>query len=199
MEKVIAISRQHGSGGRQIGRLLSKELGIPFYDREIIKQAAEDSGIHSAHFTEADLKRSSAPSYLLSPGVPFELPFSDKVYLAQRSAILNVASQGPCVIVGRGASEVLQGKVPVLRVFIYADIETRIQRAIKYYHEPEENIEKHIRQIDKKRMSYYSFYEKREAIWTEHFDLCINSGVLGIEKTAKLIADAYRNLSLPNN
>lgn len=113
MDRVITISRQHGSGGRQIGRLSSEKLNIPFYDKEIIAHAAEQSGIHGSHFDLADQSDMSGPAYLTSPEVAFELPLRDKVYLAQRSAILEIASKGPCVIVGRGAGEVLNGKVPL--------------------------------------------------------------------------------------
>lgn len=189
MDRVITISRQHGSGGRQIGRLLSEKLNIPFYDKEIIAHAAEQSGIHGSHFDLVDQSDMSGPAYLISPGVAFELPLRDKVYLAQRSAILEIASKGPCVIVGRGAGEVLNGKVPLLRVFVYADRRTRIQRAVEQYHEPAETIEKRIDQIDKRRMAYYSFYEQKTGLFMNHFDLCIDSGKLGIEQAGKCRLD----------
>ena len=190
MDRVITISRQHGSGGRQIGRLLSEKLNIPFYDKEIIAHAAEQSGIHGSHFDLVDQSDMSGPAYLISPGVAFELPLRDKVYLAQRSAILKIASKGPCVIVGRGAGEVLNGKVPLLRVFVYADRRTRIQRAVEQYHEPAETIEKRIDQIDKRRMAYYSFYEQKTGLFVNHFDLCIDSDKLGIDQAVRIILAA---------
>ncbi len=192
MDKVIAISRQYGSGGRRIGQLVSERLGIPFYDREIIQRAAGQSGIHMSYFTDADQNGTGSPNYSITPGVPFELPLQDKLYLAQRDAILTLAANGPCVIVGRGACEVLKSQQPLLRVFIYADIKARIRRALEEYQEPPENIEKRIYDIDKKRMAYYSFYEGKTKQRTSCFDICIDSGNLGIDGAVQVILSAYR-------
>lgn len=196
MNKVIAISRQHGSGGRIIGKLVAERLGIPFYDKEIIKQAAQKSGINSEHFTSADQSDMihQTPAFVLSPGIPFESSFNDKMYMAQREAVLDIASREPCVIVGRGACGALKDKTSALCVFIYSDIENRKKRAIEEYHETPENIEKRIRKIDKKRMAYYNAHEKNESIWTENFNLCINSGIFGIEKTVDIICGAYESI-----
>lgn len=128
----------------------------------------------------------------LSEDVRHNFSLEEQAYMAQRDAILELAAKGPCVIVGRGACEVLRNRRSVLRTYIYADLDTRIRRTVEEYHESPENIEKRIRQIDKKRMAYYHFYEKKEILWTEHFDLCINSGKLGLDQTVRFICDAYR-------
>ena len=190
MDKIIAISRQYGSGGRQIGRLVSERLGIPFYDKEIIQQAACQSGIHTSYFADADQNGTGSLLYSITPGVPFELPIQDKLYLAQREAILTLAADGPCVIVGRGACEVLKGQQPLLRVFIYADIGTRIKRALEEYEQPPENIERRICEIDKKRMAYHHFYEGKTRRKTEYFDICVDSGTLGIDGAVRVILSA---------
>lgn len=192
MDKIVAISRQYGSGGRRIGQLVAERLGIPFYDKEIIQQAAGQSGIHASHFTEADQTGAGSPLYPLAPGVPFELPIQDRLYFAQRSAILALAAPGPCVMVGRGAGEVLKGRQSLLRVFIYAEIEARIQRALEEYQAPLEHIERRIKEIDKKRMAYYAFYEGASKQRTDHFDLCIDSGSLGIDGAVRVILSACR-------
>ena len=97
MDKVIAISRQHGSGGRQIGKLVSEQLHIPFYDKEIVQEAVCQSGLCAEQFDGADLRGAGNGLYSIVPGVPFELPVKDTLYLAQREAICNLAAGGPCV------------------------------------------------------------------------------------------------------
>lgn len=196
MYKIITIARQHGSGGREIGRRVAEELGIPFYDKEIIERAANESSISKGILENSDIGDVGSLLYKISESLASEvrhdLSMDDKVYLAQRAAILGIATKGSCVIVGRGACEVLKDKFKVLRVFVYADIETRMKRVVEQYGEPNINVEKRIRQIDKKRRAYYQFYEKKENFWTEHFDLCINSGKMGIDKAVQLICEAYR-------
>ncbi len=192
MDKVIAISRQYGSGGRQIGKLVSEQLNIPFFDKEIIEGAVRQSGLRAESFADADQKGAGSCLYSIAPGVPFELPIQDECYLAQRTAICKLASRGPCILVGRGACEVLRGQLPLLRVFIYADIETKIHRAVEEYQEVPQNIEKRLHEVDKKRMAYYSFYEGKSKQQIEHFDLCIDSGNLGIDKAVQVILSAYR-------
>ena len=192
MDKVIAISRQYGSGGRQIGKLVSEQLHIPFYDKEIVQEAARQSGLRAEHFDSADQKGAGSCLYSIAPGVPFELPVKDTLYLAQREAICNLAAGGPCVIVGRGACEVLKGRLPLLRVFIYADMETKIRRVVKEYQESPKNVEKRLYEVDKKRMAYYSFYEKNEKERTKYFDICIDSGSLGIDGAVQVILSAHR-------
>lgn len=196
MYKIITISRQYGSGGREIGRRIAERLGIPFYDKEIIEQASNTSTIDKSFFEKAETSGVGSLFYKLSESlaadVRHDISLDAKVYLAQRAVLQEIARKGPCVIVGRGACEVLKGEFPLLRTYIYADMDTRIKRAIEEYHESAENIEKRIHQIDKKRKAYYSFYEKKENDLTKHFDLCINSGEFGIERTARFIANMYR-------
>ena len=189
MDKVIAISRQHGSGGRQIGKLVSEQLHIPFYDKEIVREAVCQSGLCAEQFDGADLRGAGNGLYSIVPGVPFELPVKDTLYLAQREAICNLAAGGPCVIVGRGACEVLKGRLPLLRVFIYADMETKIRRVVEEYQELPENAEKRLYAVDKKRMAYYSFYEKKEKGFkynrADNNDGGIRVVVFGVQRKSK--------------
>ncbi len=144
MDKVIAISRQYGSGGRQIGKLASERLRIPFYDREMIQEAVLRSGLCAESFAGANQIEAGSRLYSTAPGAPSDLPVKDKLYLAQREAIRKLNVRGPCVLVGRSACTVIRGQFQVLRVIIYADIETRIRRAVEEYQEPTENIEKRL-------------------------------------------------------
>ena len=141
METVITISRQYGSGGRFIGRKLAEALGIPFYDKELITMAAEESGMSKELFEKADEKAGSSLLYTLSmnsyllhgmAGVP-DLPLNDKVFLIQSEMIRKVADKGPCVIVGRCADYVLREKENCLNVYIYSDLDDRVARATTYY------------------------------------------------------------------
>lgn len=116
MVKVIAISRQHGSGGRQIGKTCLRTVAYPFYDKEIVPgRPSVKAASAPEQFDGADLRGAGNGLYSIVPGVPFELPVKDTLYLAQREAICNLAAGGPCVIVGRGACEVLKGRLPLLR------------------------------------------------------------------------------------
>lgn len=190
MDKVIAISRQYGSGGRQVGELVARLMGIPFYDREILARAAAQSGIHTDYFADVDQRGTGSFTYAGAVEAPFPMSMQDTAYLAQRNAILELAAKGPCVIVGRGACEVLKGRLPLLRVFIYADLQIRCQRVQDVYHEGKGNTLKQIREVDKKRRAYYSFYEENTELWAEHFDLCIDSGTFGLDKAASIILSA---------
>lgn len=190
MDKVVAVSRQAGSGGGMAGRLAAQRLGVPFYDKEIIRQAALLSGIHASRFERAGQSGAEGRLYSMAPGAPGGLMLEDSIYLAQRGAMIELASKGPCVIVGRGACEALRGLVPLLRVFIYGDLEKRVQRVLDETQLTAGEAKKRIRETDRKRMAYYSFYEENTRLWAEHFDLCIDSCSLGTEKTVQLILAA---------
>lgn len=187
--KIITISRQYGSGGRQIGACLAKRLNIPFYDKEMIGLAAKESGISSDLFEGAE-----QGDYLFrdfSSNVVFEPSLSDKIYLAQHGLIQSLAAKGPCVIVGRGAGGILKNAAPLLNVFVYADIEIRRERAIEEYGDSPHKIKEHVEAIDKKRAAYFQFYMGMNGRKMENYHLCIDSGVMGIENTVALIEAAY--------
>lgn len=157
-DKIIAISRQYGSGGREIGARLAKRLNLPFYDREMIALAAKESGISGDFFEGPE-----QGSYLFrdfSLGIALEPPLNDKVYLAQHAIIHSLAAKGPCVIVGRGAGGVLKNAVARLNVFLYADIEVRMRRAIDVYGDNPHKIKEHIAAITKGVLHTLSFIQE---------------------------------------
>ena len=189
--RIITISRQYGSGGRQIGECLAKRLGIPFYDKEIIALAAIRSGIAEDFFVLSEQRE-----YLLrdfSMGASMEPSLSDKVYLAQTAVLRALAEKGPCVIVGRGAGGALKGTVPLLNIFIYADLKFRKQRAVEEYGDDANKIEERIATIDKKRAAYFRFYTGVNSRQIENYNLCIDSGFIGIETAVTLIEAAYHS------
>ena len=186
---IITISRQHGSGGREIGRRVAEQLGIPFYDREIIELAAKDSHIDISFFENSETKDAGSLIYDLSAGGHVMLPLTDRVYLQQVKTIRDIAQKGGCVIVGRCADAVLADYPHVLRVFIYANSEARRKRVEMFYHESAEELEK----LEKKRSSYYQHYTGKRFGDAENYDMCLDSGSLGLDECAKAICSAYRS------
>ena len=147
MNKVITITRQFGSGGREIGKKLAEAYGIPFYDNEIISRAAKDTGFAEAAFERAEDKASNSLLYSIAMGmnvfssqdVGFSgLSLDDRIFLAQSKVIRNVAKEGPCVIVGRCADYILKNQENVVNLFIRATLDFRIKRAIEVEGIPKE-------------------------------------------------------------
>lgn len=197
--KIITISRQFGSGGREIAEKLSEKLGIKFYDKELISMAAKESGVHPEVFESVDEKATNSLLYSLSMGMysfgnnfsPLDgMPINDKLYLLQHKIIKQVADEGPCVIVGRCADYVLRDRKDVVKVFIYADMDFRIKRAVETKDIKESKAEQVILKTDKSRANYYNFYSGKKWGLTESYDLCINRSTLTADQTVNVI-DSY--------
>lgn len=203
MEKiVITIARQYGSGGKTVGKMVADELGIPFYSRDIIRMASEDSGISEALFGEADEKLRKNFLFRLSKNIydgdlipPESDDFvSDKnLFNYQAKIIKQLAETESCVIVGRCADYVLRDYPNVMSVFVHADEEFCFDRAMERNSLPPRELEKYIAKIDKYRGDYYKYYTGQD--WTDarNYDLCLNSGKLGFEKCKEEIL-AYRKV-----
>lgn len=200
---IISIGRQFGSGGRVIGRMLAEYFNIPYYDKELIKCASEDSGIKDEFFKSADERQSGGLLSALNldwslgsmfvPSGQYNLLSGESLFKFQSETIKRVA-QNSCVIVGRCANYVLRDDPALFSVFITADIETRVKRVLnlKEYDIKGENIESLVKKADKSRASYYNYYSNTEWGVASTYDLCINSSVCGIEKTAEIIADVIK-------
>ena len=192
---IITISRQYGSGGRFIGQKLAQALDIPFYDKEIVLQAAEKSGISREIFERFEEKPTNSLLYSLSMNSSFlrsgavapDLPLSDRIFLVQSDIIRKMAGSGPCVIVGRCAEYILREQENCLRLFLYADMEDRIARATTYYGLSPEKAKEALVKMDKKRASYYSFYTGMKWGAAQSYDLCVNTAVLGVDGTVEVI------------
>lgn len=186
---IITISRQHGSGGREIGQKVAKQLGIPFYDREIIELAAKNSDIDIRFFENSETKDTGNLLYRLSNDVHLTQPITDKIFLQQVQVIRGLAAKGSCVIVGRCADAILADQTHLLRVFVCADAATRETRVRTVYREPAEDLDK----LEKNRRSYYQHYTGRNFGDAENYDMCLNSGSLGMEECVKTICSAYHD------
>lgn len=186
---IITISRQHGSNGHLIARALAEETGFPCYDKEIVDRAAEDSSFSKEVLDSFDEKRVSpyiAPSpHLFGLSESFRLNM--QVAAAQFDAIRKLAQAGDGIFVGRCADYVLRERADLLRVFILADPEFRIHTMMERRDLSEEQARKLIRQVDKDRASYYRYYTEQDWGRPEFFDLCINSGKVGITGAVRAI------------
>lgn len=196
MDKIITISRQYGSGGREIGKKLADELGIPFYDKDLIRRAAKESGFAEAAFEKAEDKAASSLLYSIAMGMNAygnqELGFStlsldDRIYLAQSDVIRKVAAEGPCVIVGRCADYVLREYENGVHLFIWADLAYRVERATSLYGLSPVKAEENIIKTDKKRANYYNFHANEKWGKVENYHLSIKSNYLGIDNAVECI------------
>ena len=190
---IITISRQFGSGGRTIGRKVAEKLGIPFYDKELVEQVALESGF-APKFVEEHGEHSPGKSLLSYafapqgvPGVMKGLSTADFLWNIQCGVILQLADQGPCVIVGRNADYILKDREDVLHVYIHADIDYRADRIVRLYGESEKSPEARLKEKDKRRSVNYQHYTGRTWGASENYDLCINTAVVGEDKAAELI------------
>ena len=194
---IITIGREYGSGGRQIGQEVAKYFGIKCYDKELLEHAANDSGICKELFEHHDEKPTNSFLYSLvmdtysfgysSSGFS-DMPMNHKIFLAQFDAIKSIAKEGPCVLVGRCADYALHDMKNCLHFFIYADEETKIQRLVKKYPDLNESKARDMMiKKDKQRQSYYNYYSSKKWGRADSYDFCLNSSVLGIDGTVKLI------------
>lgn len=189
--RIITISREFGSGGRTIGKETAAELGVPCYDQELIEKLAEESGFDPAYIKEQGEYAPYSGWLNALAGRTNGLTNQDQLWVLQRKIILELAEKGPCVIVGRCADFILRGEADCLTVFIHADMEKRAERIVKVYGERPETPEKRLRDKDKRRASYYQFYTDMTWGDARHYDVALDSGVLGIEKCVSTLVHLY--------
>ena len=191
--KIITISREFGSGGKYIGILVAKKLGIPCYDRDIIEKIAEESG-----FVDEFIKRVTeyAPSksifaYSFVGRSATGESIEDKIFAIQEKVIRELADKGPCVIVGRSADYILRD-YDTLDVFIYAPTDDKIKRTMRFKNVGERVAKKLVKETDKKRSINYKYYTGKNWGERENYTVMLNSTDLGVEKTADFIVEIYR-------
>lgn len=195
---IITIGRQFGSGGKEIGEKLAEALEIKCYDKELLSAAAKDSGfcqdIFKAHderptnsFLYSLVMDTYSLGYMSNPYM--DMPLDQKVFLAQFETIKKIANEGPCVIVGRCADYALSSYSNCISVFIHAPLDDRIKRICGRQDITENAAKDLINKTDKKRASYYNFYSNKKWGAAASYDLCIDSSVLGIDKTVAMIKD----------
>lgn len=199
-KNIITISRQFGSGGRTVGHLIAEKLGIPFYDKELVEHVALESGFapkfveeHGEHAPgKSLLSYAFAPQGV--PGVMNGLSTADFLWNIQCSAILQLAEQGPCVIVGRNADYILKDRDDVFHVYTYADMDFRADRIVRLYGESEKSPQARLQEKDKRRKLNYQHYTGRTWGAAENYDVCLNTGLIGVENAADIIVNILKGL-----
>ena len=198
---IITIGREYGSAGRQIGYKVAEDLGIKLYDREMLERAAKESGICEELFETHDEKPTNSFLYSLvmdsySFGYPSssytDMPINHKIFLAQFDTIRKIASEGPCILVGRCADYALEEFDNVLSVFIHADMDARVRRIARIYDLTDAKAKDRIIKTDKKRSSYYNYYTSKRWGDADSYDLCIDSGKMGVDGSVELVLNAIQ-------
>lgn len=200
MEKqIITISREFGSGGRTVGKRVAELLQVPYYDKELVKQVAVETGFDEK-FIEQQGEYTSPWKSLFSYAFPHTgghhpmdgLSAEDFLWVIQCKVILDLAEQGPCVIVGRCADYILRERENVLNVFIHAPMHSRADRIVRLYGESSDAPEKRLEDKDKRRRAYYKHYTGHDWGMSQNYHLSLDTGLVGIERCAQLIVDVAR-------
>lgn len=197
--QIITIGRQCGSGGHTIGKLLAQRLGVAFYDKEIVEMAAAKTKLspdfirsHGEYFHGGSL------GHIIGYGTRFDSSLktgsalTDQLHQVQSEIILEVAEKGSCVIVGRCADHVLAGKHPTLNVFIHSDMPYKVERSIQEHGIDPERAASILTRRDKARAQHYRFYTDKKWGDARNYDVCLDSGRLGVEACVAILADAYQ-------
>ena len=180
---VVTISREYGSGGRYVGKLLADRMHLPFYDKELISLAAKESGLSSAYIAKNDEIMASSK---------YKDNNDDRLFVAEVKVIKGLAKHS-CVIVGRCSDYILKDTKNTLKVFLYSDMDSKVKRAVKYYGISKEKAEKQIESINKKREKHYKYYTDRAWKNPNNYDLMLNVDLLGVEKCAELIENIIKS------
>ena len=195
MEKrIITISREFGSGGRFIGEEVAKKLGIAYYDKNIISQIAEKSGLSPEYIQEsAELSpKKGLLAYALAGRDITGKSVEDMVYEVQRKVILELAEKEPCVIIGRNADFILKDRDDVLNVFIHGDMPEKIQRIMCLYKVNEQEAIKMMSDTDKRRRTNYDFYTDQKWGKASNYTLCLNSSQIGYDRCEMIIVECLK-------
>ena len=193
-KRIITISREYGSGGRTVGALVAKQLGIPFYDQEMVDAMAQECGFSHDFIEEVGEYASVTNSFLFSIAVSSRLEgttnlmsAADQLYACQANYIRELSEKGPCVIVGRCADYILRERDDVLNAFVYADMEFRAKHMAEVYGKPENAVPKWLKEKDNRRKVYYKHYTSRNWGDPHNYDVCLCTSNLGIENAANML------------
>ena len=198
-KQIITVSREFGSGGRTVGKRVAELLGVPYYDKELVKQVALETGFDEK-FIEQQGEYASPWRNLFSyafAGMAHHHPMNglsaeDFLWVIQCKVVLDLAEKGPCVIVGRCADYILRERTDCLNVFVHATIPFRAERIVRLYGESEQAPEKRLEDKDKRRRAYYRQYTNREWGAYTNYDLSLNTATVGIERAAQIIVEVAR-------
>ena len=189
---IITLGREYCTGGRYIAKDVARALGIKLYDKELITMAAKNSGLSEEAVAASEKRHTHSLLYSLYT-MGNDLPLGDQVFILQSRIIKQLADEGPCVIVGRCADYILQDKAKCLKVFIHADMAFRAKRIVEVYGEREQSPEQRLRDKDKRRAAYHRFYTNMKWGYAQNYHITLDSGELGIDKCADIIADLYKS------
>lgn len=197
--QVIVISRQFGSGGRKIGRLLSDRLHIPYYDMALIEMASKRSNSDYTALLEVDEKKVTRKWYEFSMEVGLEyqmkkIPMNEELFSLQAEIIKDLAAQSPCIMIGRGADYILRENDRMLSVFVHADMETKLEVVSRHYNLSREDAAALIRKTDKQRSVYYNYYTEYKWGEVDNYDITLDRGRFGIEKCVDILEMLYGSL-----
>ena len=193
-KRIITVSREFGSGGRFIGEEVAKKLGIAYYNKNIISQIAEKSGLAPEYIQEsAELApKKGLLAYALAGRDITGRSVEDLVYEVQRKVILELAEKEPCVIIGRNADYILKDRDDVLNVFIHGDMPEKIQRISHLHNVDEKEAVKMMADTDKRRMTNYNFYTEQKWGKASNYTLCLNSSEIGYDKCEAIIIECSK-------
>lgn len=199
--QIITIGRQCGSGGHTIGKLLSQRLGLPFYDKKIVEMVAAKTKLSPDFIrSHGEYFHGGSIGHIIGYGTRFNGPMktgsalTDQLHQAQTEIILEVAGEGPCVIVGRCADYILRSKFPTLNVFIHSEMPYKVDRSVEEHGLDRERAASILTRRDKARAHHYRFYTDQKWGDVRNYDLCLDSGRLGVENCVALIAGTYERL-----
>ena len=197
-KRIVTISRQYGSGGRYIGKKLSEKLGIPCYDEKLIDMVAKESGFAQDFVAEKGERMTGSLLFNIASSLSYAnnilsgngMSLQDEIYFIQNRIIKDLTEKGSCVIVGRCADYILRERKDVLNIFIYADMESKMERAVTYFGLEKENVSAILKKKDKARSNHYKYYTDQEWGMASNYDLSLNSGILGIDGCVEMIEKA---------
>lgn len=198
---IITISREFGSGGREIGEKLAMELGIPYYDKAIIDKTAKETGFCAEFIEKEEQKVTSSLLFNLATNTytfgnmmsTYGQSLSDQVFQAESKVIRDLASEGSCVIVGRCADYILKNQFPCFNIFICADFEKRCERAVEKYGVNKDNVNDIVKKTDKARIRHNQFYGSQDWGDARNYDVTINSGTVGIDNAVQMLKAVIEN------
>ncbi len=193
---VITIARGYGSGGRTMGKMLAEELGIHFYDRELLRLASDESGINEELFGRVDEQLKKSLLYKIArkeykgqliPPDSEDFVSNDNLFNYQAKVIKDLAEQESCVIVGRCADYILKDMDNVIKIFVHASLTDCVARLEGMFSLPSKELEKKVLTTDKRRAEYYKYYTGRKWEDAKNYDMCLNSQQLGFDKCVQII------------
>ncbi|MBP3329546.1 MAG: cytidylate kinase-like family protein [Clostridia bacterium] len=198
---IITISREFGSGGREIGEKLAMELGIPYYDKTIIDKTAKETGFCAEFIEKEEQRVTSSLLFNLATNTytfgnmmsHYGQSLSDQVFQAESKVIKDLASQGSCVIVGRCADYILKNQFPCFNVFICAEFEKRCERAVEKYGINKDDVTDIVKKTDKARIRHNQFYGSQDWGDARNYDVTINSGTVGVDNAVSMLKAVIEN------